>query len=281
VSAYSNRAIYNPAGGRALWGGADGRALYAGPAWLSHIYQSGYAFYGVDYVSGSSAWTQANYQQCQTDATNALRADTTLSYQMYDAYEAYVAADAGYYYGEDVSAYHYAGYQRYTLPTGKRGSIVKVRVKADVWAGSFWNLDLVWIYTQWVHSAFDDFGCALKLFFRDSAHPFASGAAMLDATPDASFTLADINAAHVAAGTLLPSITNGNPEGPYPSLILNCDAAAGAVNALANDNLYLWSCITRPSFMPFLFADPGSYTIDYDFACRASFKNVKLLVAAE
>lgn len=281
MSAYSGRALYNQSGGRAMWGGADGRALWAGPAWISHIYQSGYAFYGVDAVTGSSAWTQANYQQCQTDATNALRADTSTSYQMYDNYEARVTAAAGLYYGEDTTATHYAGFQRYTLPAGKRGSIARVRIRAATWAGEFWDLDDYLVVRKWVNAAYNGFGCVLKLYFRDSAHPFTSGAALLDGVPDASFALAGINAAHQAAGALLPSINNGNPDAEYPSLILDCDSAAPAVNALADDTLYLWSCITRPSLMPFLLADPGIETIDNDFICKASFRNAKLLVATE
>lgn len=281
MSAYSTRAIYNPTGGRALWGGTDGRAIWAGPAWISPINTYVYNFSGLDSVTGDLAWTQTNYQQCQTDALTALRADTSTSYSSRSNYNAMVTASAGLYYGEDVNAKYYAGYLRFTLPTGKRGSITKVRVKATAWAGEFWDLDDYLVVRKWVNAAYNGFGCVLKLFFRDSAHPFSSGAAILDATPDAAFDMSAINDVHEAADVLLPSINNGNPDADYPSLILNCDAAAAAVNDLADDTCYLWSCITRSSFMPFLSADPESETIDYDFSCMANFTNPKLLVATE
>ena len=276
MSAYSNRAIYTPTN-RAAYSPSTGRLLYADAAPISKTGKAG-DLLGSASFSGSSGWTQANYEAAQDSALATLKADTYV-YEHNATDSAYVYAYCKRYYGERAGCDHTATRWRFTLPANMRGSITHLALIANVGSARFWHLGGYWIYFAYDNAQWDDFGSILKIFFSHSSTAYASGNALYSGSADVTHSFEDINASHQDAGLEpLVGVDAANNLNIFPKAVLSCSGAISKVNAFTSDTIYLWAICTRPTYMPFLYSDPGS-GYDNDFACNAEMRNPKLLVS--
>ena len=276
MSAYSNRAIYTPTN-RAAYSPSTGRLLYADAAPIAPTGKAA-EYLGSASFTGSSGWTQAHYEDAQDSSLVSLRADTSL-YSHSSVKSAYINAQCVRYYGERAACGHTATRWTFTLPANMRGAITRLALITRVGAAKFWHLSEYFIYTAYDNAQWDDFGSILKIFFSHSSTAYASGNALYSGSADVTHSFEDINASHQDAGLEpLVGVDAANNLNIFPKAVLSCSGAISKVNAFTSDTIYLWAICTRPTYMPFLYSDPGS-GYDNDFACNAEMRNPKLLVS--
>lgn len=240
----TGRALYSTANGRALYSATSGRVLYSDWEYVSPTEMQHY--YGV---GGVNAWDSTAFAQANTDAAAALDADTSLSADSYP-YEpgCWLTTNVSY---NDYSIRSRAFYQlnrvKYTIPSGKRGSITKVALRTSGGGAKGWNGSRDGIYKNldWV-----DLDASVHLFFSESSSEYASGAAQLTGTPDVTITVADINAAHIALENVITSSGGHNmaPDIYFDYLTLDISGVADKLNGFSGDTVYMWIAITIPTF---------------------------------
>jgi hypothetical protein len=290
MSAFSNRALYRGGAtnhGRVQFSPSTGRVLYAGPSWISCSERKYLEAY-VE-VNGGSAWTQANYEQCQDDAEVALRAASSWSTDASGAWSKAPSVKAGCWnrFSEDAYASEHCDRWTFALPSGKRGDITKVRLRAACAAGYLWDSASYGSYYNYANSTLDDMGCSLLFYFSESATAYSDGQDLLDGTPTVSMGFDDINDIVAAAGLSLRTGALAADSAYYPEysrrpyIIMNLDAAASTINAFSSDTIYLWVAILRPNYLPYVYEDPGDTApLDYtkDFLCEASCSHASLAI---
>lgn len=263
----TGKVLFNFATGKVLFSPTSGKVLHSGSplSWISPSEKAIY-FGSKEYSGGGTSWTQTKYESTQAIALTAVRADTTLNFGPVDSvFATNIQANASGDYNTITYTYHRATRWKFAIPAGLRGSITKVRIKAECAAGKLWDFTP---YTSAVYSALDDMGCSLMLFFSESSTAYGSGAALLDGAPDVTFGFDDINAAHAAAGRVIPVNLSA-----FPSYTMDVDAVASELNGYSSDTIYLWSVISRGSYLPYLFDPPSPLSKQNDFICEAKFNS--------
>lgn len=267
MSAGSNRALYTAAADRAAYNSSGGRALYAQPAIIGTSEYVRFTGYEVKF----STYSQADYEQAKADADTEMAADTGLDTDnQSDYYQkgamAYGAIDRNIDNATKNRAkgFVYATRNRFIVSAISMANIKRFIISANCGAGKA---------NHWVDGGdqnsceFDDFGGSINFFISQSATEFASGADLIAATPDQTFTFADINAAHVAASRALTaehSYSYGFFLYP-PVITMECSSMVSKLNGFDdNTYFYLWTWISGEETFPYLYKG-----FNYDFSVCA------------
>jgi hypothetical protein len=266
----TNKALYHPTGGRGLYLASSGRMLYHAVKPFSLSSSAASRFYGSAGLSGSTAWTNANYEAVQDDALDAFEGDTSLSTSAIVENR----ASAQRYYGEQVNASVSGVRYTFSLPANSRGNIRSFKISAACggWTSSNWQgISSGFSVTTW-----NGLSCTLNLMLTTSSTSYGSGNAMQGATPDDAVSISSCNAAQ--AGD--PPSSKGSDTTPG-AVLIDCPDLVDVANDLDADTIYLWAYIARSGYFPFLLADPEESTFENDFSCQAIFilSELKLLVA--
>jgi hypothetical protein len=278
MSAYSNRALYvNPATnhGRGLYNPLTGRVIYADASLVAASACSIFGDYHGAYSLNPIA--ESDYQHVQDEALAVLKADSTLTTTT--GRFAYVQTIRQKRY-QRVLCYHYAARFTFALPTGLRGSINKFRLRSNIGAGEFWDTTGHIDNTYYNSAAYNDFGCVLKLFFSESSTAYADGDDLYSGTADVEVPFADINDLHEDLGNAI--VVGVNTADLFSKVVISADDAAEKINDFTSDTIYVWAAITRPNYLPYLFADDGGVLdATEEFSCTAMLNNLSILVSAD
>lgn len=247
----TNRALYNPSGGRVVYNPSSNRALYSAVKEYTISRQGQvYSYYGSDGVWGD--FDETNHDEAQDLGLTSFKADTTLgslgvdrSYTITQTYRRFGPVHS-------IRAARFP----FTLPTGARGSIQSVSLLAN--CGGFIR---TWDANDNPTTNWNGLHCNLNLMLSTSASFFGSGLAVHNATPDNTVAISTCNAAQ---------------SGPPPQqsdyytpdiMLVSCAGLVSPMNNLSSDSFYLWAYIKPSTYLPY----PG----DMEYVCYAEITKPK------
>jgi hypothetical protein len=243
MSEGSNRALYTAEAtnhGRGLYSPTSNRMLYALPALMSQSNPNRF-FGSAEYAT----WDEATFRDSIEDALAAVDADTSFEADTeglwYYNHGALMQAQMTHGYGFWARGESGIRRDRF-LPSGiSMAGINRAIISANMGGGQA-ERHYSGGYIETV--AYNDFDATLNIAFTQSATAFADGSEVRASTPDATFLVSDINAAHVAASRSL--WTYHDPAYGYsmipPIMSIENAGLVTKLNSLTDDTyFYMWS----------------------------------------